>query len=46
MSENDLCDFCDAEVWEDLEHVFFDCPAYDATCLKFAVLCQANAESI
>jgi hypothetical protein len=23
------CDLCNAEVGEDLEHVFFDCPVYD-----------------
>jgi hypothetical protein len=25
MSQSDVCDLCNAEVGEDLEHVFFDC---------------------
>jgi hypothetical protein len=29
MSQTDVCDLCNAEVGEDLEHVFFDCPVYD-----------------
>ena len=29
MSQTDICDLCNAEVGEDLEHVFFDCPVYD-----------------
>ena len=27
MSQTDVCDLCNAEVGEDLEHVFFDCPS-------------------
>ena len=29
MSQSDVCDLCNAEFGEDLEHVFFDCPVYD-----------------
>ena len=29
MSQTDVCDLCNAEVGEDQEHVFFDCPVYD-----------------
>ena len=38
MSQSDVCDLCNAEVGEDLEHVFFDCPVYDEIRLKFSSL--------
>ena len=38
MSQTDVCDLCNAEVGEDLEHVFFDCPVYDEIRLKFSSL--------
>ena len=38
MSQSDACDLCNAEVGEDLEHVFFDCPVYDEIRLKFSSL--------
>jgi hypothetical protein len=38
MSQSDVCDLCNAEVGEDLEHVFFDCPVYDKIRLKFSSL--------
>jgi hypothetical protein len=37
MSQSDVCDLCNAEVGEDLEHVFFDCPVYDEIRLKFSL---------
>ena len=38
MSQTDIWDLCNAEVGEDLEHVFFDCPVYDEIRLKFSSL--------
>jgi hypothetical protein len=38
MSQSDVCDLCNAEVGEDLEHVFSDCPVYDEIRLKFSSL--------
>ena len=38
MSQADVCDLCNAEVGEDLEHVFFDCQVYDEIRLKFSSL--------
>jgi hypothetical protein len=29
MSQIDVCNLCNAEVGEELEHVFFDSPVYD-----------------
>ena len=37
-SQTDVCDLCNAEVGDDLEHVFFDCPVYDEIRLKFSSL--------
>jgi hypothetical protein len=40
MSEIDVCDLCNAEVGEELEHVFFDCSVYDEilSLMKASVL--------
>jgi hypothetical protein len=38
ISQTDVCDLCNAEVGEDLEHVFFDCPVYDEIRLKCSSL--------
>jgi hypothetical protein len=38
MSQTDVCDLCNAEVGEKLEHVIFDCPVYDEIRLKFSSL--------
>ena len=40
MSQTDVCDLCNAEVGEDLEHVFFDCPVYNEilSLMKASVL--------
>ena len=38
MSQSDIWDLCNAEVGDDLEHVFFDCPVYDEIRLKFSSL--------
>ena len=38
ISQTDVCDLCNAEVGEDLEHLFFDCPVYDEIRLKFSSL--------
>ena len=38
MSKSDVCDLCNAEVGEDLEHVFFHCSVYDEIRLTFSSL--------